>query len=701
MEIVPNKALSLSLSLAPSGVLQVVEDPSDWPMTTVPAGGDAMALERAETAYDVPCACGCGLRVCVRARAAQPRRSALQRLKADDPTLTALTLARTAVGDDGARWLGAALAAGARGLLRLDLSDCGLTAVGAAHVAAGVGRSASLSELRLARNAEVGDGGARALGAAVSASSTLAVLDLGRCGIAACGAAHVARGVGQSASLVSLTLRGNDGIGNAGAQPLGAALAASRTLVSLDLWDCGIAARGAALVAAGAAHSASLAELQLGGSERIGDGGARALGVALTASSSLAKLKLGWCGITAQGAAHLAEGMAGSASLVEMDLRGNQGIGDAGAHALGAAVAVSSSMTALSLCNCGLDSGAARGVVSVANGVGESLSLVQVDLEGSVISDGVARALSAAVSASRTLTKLSLGYCGITAVGAALLAAGMARSVSLAELCLQSNVGIGDAGARALGAALSACRRLANLNLGGCGLTSQGAAHVAAGVTHSVSLAELHLEGNERIGDGGARALGAAVSASSSLTKLNLGGCGITARGAAHVAWGMQRRPRAGCASQQSVLLTVVGVDMRSGAGVEHPATSTGRAERSGGPQRHATTAARVCEGHNARLDELDRREGGPGGGEALASGTPEKAWFRGENTLGQSRGGGGDCADSFEELWCADIRVCPEETVDGKVGASTGMGGDEAQSPAKRQRRMAASACVHAEYRC
>jgi hypothetical protein len=98
-------------------------------MTTVPAGGDAMALERAETAYDVPCACGCGLRVCVRARAAQPRRSALQRLKADDPTLTALTLARTAVGDDGARWLGAALAAGARGLLRMGLSDCGLTGV--------------------------------------------------------------------------------------------------------------------------------------------------------------------------------------------------------------------------------------------------------------------------------------------------------------------------------------------------------------------------------------------------------------------------------------------------------------------------------------------------------------------------------------------------------------------------------------------
>ena len=47
-----------------------------------------ISLERAETAPSVPCVCGCGRLVCVRARAVQPRRSALQRLKANDLTLS-------------------------------------------------------------------------------------------------------------------------------------------------------------------------------------------------------------------------------------------------------------------------------------------------------------------------------------------------------------------------------------------------------------------------------------------------------------------------------------------------------------------------------------------------------------------------------------------------------------------------------------
>jgi Ran GTPase-activating protein (RanGAP) involved in mRNA processing and transport len=64
--------------------------------------------------------------------------------------------------------------------------------------------------------------------------------------------------VGKSASLATLDLRGND-LGNSGAQALGAALAATSTLTSLNLWYCGITAAGAAHLAEGVGKSASLA----------------------------------------------------------------------------------------------------------------------------------------------------------------------------------------------------------------------------------------------------------------------------------------------------------------------------------------------------------------------------------------------------------------------------------------------------------
>ena len=109
--------------------------------------------------------------------------------------------------------------------------------------------SASLAALNLRSN-KIGDSGAQALCAALVATSTLTSLDLSSCEITAAGAAHLAEGVGKSASLATLNLRSNK-IGNSVAQALGVALAATSTLTSLDLRDCGITAAGAAHLAEG------------------------------------------------------------------------------------------------------------------------------------------------------------------------------------------------------------------------------------------------------------------------------------------------------------------------------------------------------------------------------------------------------------------------------------------------------------------
>jgi hypothetical protein len=95
-----------------------------------------------------------------------------------------------------------------------------------------------------------GNRGAQALGAALATTSTLTSLHLSYCGITVAGASHLGKSVGKSASLATLNLWGND-LGNSGATALGAALAATSTLTSLILSSCGITAAGAAHLAEG------------------------------------------------------------------------------------------------------------------------------------------------------------------------------------------------------------------------------------------------------------------------------------------------------------------------------------------------------------------------------------------------------------------------------------------------------------------
>ena len=177
----------------------------------------------------------------------------------------------------------------------------------------------ALTELLL--TCTVSEQHAMRLSIALAACTTLTSLDLGYCGITEAGAAHLAEGMGRSASLATLNLGGNE-IGNRGGATLGLALSVSITLASLDVSYCGITAAGAANLAQGVGRSASLAALNLSGNE-IGDSGGRVVGAALAVNSSLTTLSLYYCGITAVGAAHLAEGVRqGPLRHVPLTLRG-------------------------------------------------------------------------------------------------------------------------------------------------------------------------------------------------------------------------------------------------------------------------------------------------------------------------------------------------------------------------------------------
>jgi hypothetical protein len=113
------------------------------------------------------------------------------------------------------------------------------------------------------------------------------------------------------------------------------------------------------------------------------------------------------------------------------------------------------------------------------------------------------------------------------------------RGVGIATLDFRFNK-IGDSGAEGLGWALAASSTLTTLRLGYCGITAAGAAHLAEGLSRSTSLATLELRGS-KIGDSGAEVLSRVLAASSTLTTLHLVDCGITAAGAAHLAEGWGR----------------------------------------------------------------------------------------------------------------------------------------------------------------
>ena len=88
----------------------------------------------------------------------------------------------------------------------------------------------------------------------------------------------------------------------------------------------------------------------------------------------------------------------------------------------------------------------------------------------------------------------------------------MGRSASLSRLDLGANK-IGAEGARGLGAALVASSTLTSLSLWSCGIGGAVCRLLSKGVGRSASLTTMNLDGNE-IGDDGARGLGEALLAS-------------------------------------------------------------------------------------------------------------------------------------------------------------------------------------------
>lgn len=262
------------------------------------------------------------------------------------------------------------------------------------------------------------------------------------------------------------------------------------------------------------------------GDSTLGDEGLATLVPGFVAhKGGLSWLDLAYKGLTAASAEHLLEVVKGSASLEELLLARNEGLGDAfieifsaglvadgtataavaaAAAASGAVVgaAVPATVGLLDLGQCSMTAAACphleavlcnvTSIVLSANALGEEAgeaigsalasgnsTLASIELNDCKLGDAGAVALAKGLATNTTLTKLFLGNNGITAAGARAIAAVLASNRTLQRLGLRDNEDVEDEGAVALATAFlataesAATSGIVALDLAKCGLTAE------------------------------------------------------------------------------------------------------------------------------------------------------------------------------------------------------------------------------------
>jgi len=364
-------------------------------------------------------------------------------------------------------------------VVTLDLEARGVGPPGAAALAraaagreagGGVGTARPFTSLALARNPGLGDGGAAALAGAIR---RLTSLDVRGCGLGPAGARALADSLAELTQPPSLLRRlragGGDALGCACAEGLAAA-AVRMGVQELHLTDVaraaghvhhgpatttpGDLAAAAASAALAACHEAQLATLDLSGSG-VGDAGVLALSKAVRrATCPLRTLALGRAekGDEEGGGQEEEEG-------ARPRPRPYPPITDAGAAALGAALAAGSPLASLDLTRSGLSGAGAAALLPPGGGT----ALTSLCLAGSPLGDAGGAALAAALAAGggRGLVVLDLAACalgdaGVGALADALAAAGGGGDTAapaLATLVLGGNPAAEGAGGGAAAAA--------------------------------------------------------------------------------------------------------------------------------------------------------------------------------------------------------------------------------------------------------
>ncbi|KAM6115084.1 NACHT, LRR and PYD domains-containing protein 6 [Pterocles gutturalis] len=260
---------------------------------------------------------------------------ALAAVLGTNPTLTELDLAGNEdLRDGGVRQLCQGLRRGGCHLHTLRLSCCNLTADGCRDLANVVGAMPSLEELDLSDN-PLGDGGVRELcRVLVGPGCNVQKLWLWQCRLTEASCGTLAAVLPASPHLTELHL-GNNELRDGGVRRLSQGLRdPGCRLQTLRLWQCRLTEASCGTLAAVLPASPHLIELHLG-DNTLGDGGVRRLSQGLRdPGCRLQTLSLWQCRLTGACCRELSAALGASRSLEHLDLSEND-LGDGGVRALG------------------------------------------------------------------------------------------------------------------------------------------------------------------------------------------------------------------------------------------------------------------------------------------------------------------------------------------------------------------------------
>lgn len=332
-------------------------------------------------------------------------------------------------------------------------------------------------------------------------------------------------------TLEELLMHGNRLVDGA-AEALGRALACNTGLKVLDLSTCGINDAGFRFIASGLEKNSVLEKLEMRDNHDLANTSALVLGRALGSNSSLKTLALSNCDIGAVGAEAVFEGLQNHCcALTKLSISYNN-IGDAGAEALGHALAYNTSLRAITMEKCGIES---AGMMAIANGLKKNSTLEELYIGnnpwGLVYS-------SSSASSAEALGDALLRNAGLKILGLhstfrdprlpAAVFRGLKYNSALVELKMMHNdlidttgSGSRECASEALGEMLACNTHLKVLDLEGCANETVSFRAIFHGLMMNTSLEMLDIRGDMvGIGQEGAWALGEALVKNTSLKKL-------------------------------------------------------------------------------------------------------------------------------------------------------------------------------------
>ena len=312
----------------------------------------------------------------------------LQRIRANDPTLTTIDLSWNHIGEAGAQALAEALKintsvttialyqnnigdAGAQALAEalktntsvkeIDLKGNNIGEAGAQALAEALKINTSVTTIALYQN-NIGDAGEQAVQQIMAYTSrneleqllqrirandpTLTTINLSYKDIGAAGAQALAEALKTNTSVTTINLHYNN-IGDAGSQALAKALKTNTSVTTIYLFENNIGDAGAQALAEALKTNTSVTKIYLT-NNKIGAAGAQALAEVLKTNTSVTKINLSSNKIRDAGAQALAEALKTNTTVSTIDLHDNK-IGDAGAQSLAEALKTNTSLTEIDL----------------------------------------------------------------------------------------------------------------------------------------------------------------------------------------------------------------------------------------------------------------------------------------------------------------------------------------------------------------